>query len=980
MISVTVTNRKAVAVPLTDVTVGAVGIPVSFHFTEDWDGLSKIAVFKAGDVTPVEVAILNNTANVPHEVLVDEYEVLWIGIYGSNAQGTTVIPTIWANAGAIQPGTELETVDPSEPTPSWVAQVQAAAEEALTIANEIKDDAESGAFDGEDGTDGVSPTVTVTDITGGHLVTITDANGSHSFSVMNGTDGQNGSDGQPGANGSDGRDGVDGQDGTDGISPTITIVNIDGGHRVTMTDVNGSHSFDVLNGQDGSTGPQGETGPAGATGAAGRGIRAFYPNGTSTVGDVTYDSYLMEFTDDTTFTLNVRRGAKGDVGPAGNDGITPTVEVTEIEGGHNVAFDYGPGDSRNTNFDVMDGADLSEDVDELKNAIELVENADWMPIPFTTGGTGNVNWSTGATSSSSTNSYTDYIDISKYPVIKYKREGFTGNAVVGGIAFYDENKTCIGGQRSLTGQANQGYISELQEITVPHGTKYVRCVAFTDTQTYGVFEIYGRTEIVNDVNIAQNAALGVAELKQSANLVNPYVIMDGLNINNSGTLTSASNRALVYWIPVKEGATYYFTFLTASGSFYGVPDKKAVATAFYSNMCVSNRVGTQGAYVGSFGPAPQGAKYMLMSFPNTYLTGSANDPIICVTENWYPANASEMPVYFTPYYSDKVSAQIEKNTDTITRTALHNDIVETVSHQGYKVNAPKSTKWAYIAAKQRGYKIVENDINFSSTTNRTLFMWHDETFGVCGDIVDADHGYLLFADGSTYYWYDSENDVVYDLDYESTAVSVSSLTRVNGSDLSCTSTPWKLIKEIDVGVRLGQKFKGTKVLTVEEWVLLCKQLGMDIYIDRKVNIESYVSYLVGIVKKHGMLDHASWVINASASIGTAIRAVDPNARLLLITRPSEEQLPAIATLAASGRGLAYDLSNDVMTSEVITEALTNGIQVEAYYVEYGSDTEETIFTEIRRLVDMGCTRLTLDKYMVQDAYNYLIDEYNQILH
>lgn len=39
-----------------------------------------------------------------------------------------------------------------------------------------------------------------------------------------------------------------------------------------------------------------------------------------------------------------------------HDGITPTVTVTTITGGHNVAFSYGSGDSRNTDFDVMDGA------------------------------------------------------------------------------------------------------------------------------------------------------------------------------------------------------------------------------------------------------------------------------------------------------------------------------------------------------------------------------------------------------------------------------------------------------------------------------------------------------------------------------------------------------------------------------------------------------------------------------------------------
>ena len=50
------------------------------------------------------------------------------------------------------------------------------------------------------------------------------------------------------------------------------------------------------------------------------------------------------------------QGIQGPQGPTGTDGITPTVSVTSISGGHNVAFNYGSGDSRNANFDVMDGS------------------------------------------------------------------------------------------------------------------------------------------------------------------------------------------------------------------------------------------------------------------------------------------------------------------------------------------------------------------------------------------------------------------------------------------------------------------------------------------------------------------------------------------------------------------------------------------------------------------------------------------------
>jgi hypothetical protein len=50
----------------------------------------------------------------------------------------------------------------------------------------------SGEFNGKDGTDGISPTVSVDDIANGHRVTITDKEGAKTFDVMDGKDGQGG--------------------------------------------------------------------------------------------------------------------------------------------------------------------------------------------------------------------------------------------------------------------------------------------------------------------------------------------------------------------------------------------------------------------------------------------------------------------------------------------------------------------------------------------------------------------------------------------------------------------------------------------------------------------------------------------------------------------------------------------------------------------------------------------------------------------
>lgn len=147
---------------------------------------------------------------------------------------------------------------------------------------------------GANGQDGVSPEVTITPITGGNTITITDADhpGGQSFNVMDGAKGDTGETGPAGAKGDkgdkgdtgaqgpqgatgatgpqgpkgdtgdtgatgpQGETGEQGPQGDDGVSPTITITNIQGGHRVTITDADhpSGQSFDVMDGQGGGSG------------------------------------------------------------------------------------------------------------------------------------------------------------------------------------------------------------------------------------------------------------------------------------------------------------------------------------------------------------------------------------------------------------------------------------------------------------------------------------------------------------------------------------------------------------------------------------------------------------------------------------------------------------------------------------------------------------------------------------------------------
>lgn len=155
MITFTANIRSASAATDDAITTSSVGIPVTLDLSADFDGLAKTLCFKTQSAA-VDIVLTGDATEsaVPPDVLVRSGEWLSIGIYAADANGDIVIPTVWANAGVIQLGTLPSGVDPSEPTPSWVAQVQQIASEALQTANSVRADADAGEFDGDPGPQG----------------------------------------------------------------------------------------------------------------------------------------------------------------------------------------------------------------------------------------------------------------------------------------------------------------------------------------------------------------------------------------------------------------------------------------------------------------------------------------------------------------------------------------------------------------------------------------------------------------------------------------------------------------------------------------------------------------------------------------------------------------------------------------------------------------------------------------------------------
>lgn len=101
------------------ITAGTVGLAAEFVFDSQWDGLSKTVVFRAGD--KVIAAVLEQNCHiVPWEVLEKPNLWLCVGVYGANAEGNVVIPTLWAKVAVVHTGVDPEGDPALEPSnPIW---------------------------------------------------------------------------------------------------------------------------------------------------------------------------------------------------------------------------------------------------------------------------------------------------------------------------------------------------------------------------------------------------------------------------------------------------------------------------------------------------------------------------------------------------------------------------------------------------------------------------------------------------------------------------------------------------------------------------------------------------------------------------------------------------------------------------------------------------------------------------------------------
>lgn len=96
---------------------------VKFCFSPEWDDLTRMAVFRSGEIIIDVLLDESNVCFIPWEVLVSHNTSIQIGVYGTR-KGNVVLPTIWATTDKVLEGV-IAGAESNPPSPSIYEQLLA---------------------------------------------------------------------------------------------------------------------------------------------------------------------------------------------------------------------------------------------------------------------------------------------------------------------------------------------------------------------------------------------------------------------------------------------------------------------------------------------------------------------------------------------------------------------------------------------------------------------------------------------------------------------------------------------------------------------------------------------------------------------------------------------------------------------------------------------------------------------------------------
>ncbi len=222
----------------------------------------------------------------------------------------------------------------------------------------------------------------------------------------------------------------------------------------------------------------------------------------------------------------------------------------------------------------------------------------------------------------------------------------------------------------------------------------------------------------------------------------------------------------------------------------------------------------------------------------------------------------------------------------------YDQTVNSVLHRGWAIEAPENTLPAFRMGRQMGFSYMEADVSFT-------------------------------ADGYAVLLHDKKVD-----------------RTSNGEGEIENMTLWQA-RQLDFGSWKGEEFEGTKIPTFDEFISLCRDIGIRPYIEIKPDCSANpwrVRELVATVRRYGMEDRVTWISFQYLNL-VILRDYVPNARLGLLVGKIDDAVIEQAASLRTGSNYVF-IDSRSFTEEEVLKCRWADMPLEVYVL----DTTEQIVT------------------------------------
>lgn len=222
----------------------------------------------------------------------------------------------------------------------------------------------------------------------------------------------------------------------------------------------------------------------------------------------------------------------------------------------------------------------------------------------------------------------------------------------------------------------------------------------------------------------------------------------------------------------------------------------------------------------------------------------------------------------------------------------YDSIMRGVNHRGYSISAPENTLIAFKMSKQAGFNFVETDVRF--TSDGTAVCLHDASINRTARNADG------------------------------TALS----STVNIADIT-----YEQALTYDFGIWKGSSYAGTKIPTFDEFLTLCKNIGLRPYIELKVGTQAQIEAVVDAVKAHGLKGKETY-ISFEGTLLDYVKNHDDTARLGLLGMPGSV---SSAANKLTGKNEVFLSSNG---KTMASQCIAAGIGYEVWTIDSAATVRE----------------------------------------